>query len=192
MSTAVVLAIRPRKNPSAWVDEVSRFFETELDEDEIKRFRLNVDGVASSIDPEWAKKIYLTQLLLNGPYSVSAQLRSGFLRRRREARAIREAAACVEANAPFEQMEKCRLRLERLERSARIGSSRDALKAAVAACDGKAMAATKGAVHAVWQATMLKSTLNMDRYLPHRRAAILALSEVFVLALQSASGFHDS
>lgn len=191
MTATPPVAIKPRKDPSAWVRDVSRFFETELEEEEIKRFKLNVEGVATSIDLDKAKKIYLTQILLAGPHSAAAQLRSGFLRHHRELRAIRDAASCVEHDAHFEQMEKCRRRLERLESRTRIGSSRDALKAAIAACDGKAMLATKMAVHAVWQATMLKSNLQMDRYLPNRRAAILALSEVFVLALQNASGFNE-
>lgn len=187
-----IVPMRPRTaNPTKWIHDVSRYFQEHLEEEEQDRFRLNVEGVMDSIDAEAAKRFYLSQLLVAGPHSVASQLRSGFIRKHLEGRAIREAAACIEAQVSFEQMEKCRKRLEKLDKGARMGASRDALKAAVHACEGDAVATTKRVIVAVWQAKSLHNDLKMDRVAPHRRAAILSASEIFMLSLQRAAGFES-
>jgi hypothetical protein len=185
-----IVATRPRPNPLGWVQDVSRYFRDHLDEDEQERFRLNVDGVMDAIDPEVAKRLYLSQLLVSGPHAAVAQLRSNIVRRYLENRVIQETAACIEAQASFEQMEKCRKRLERLDAGARMGPSRDALRTAIHACEGDALATTKGVIYTVWQAKSLASDLKKDRAAPYRRAAIIAASEAFVAALQRAAGFQ--
>lgn len=186
-----IMATRPRPNPLKWVQDVYRYFQDHLEEDDQERFRLNVDGVMDAIDPEVAKRTYLSQLLVSGTHSAASQLRSNIVRRYLENRAIQEAAVCIETQVDLEQMEKCRKRLERLDAGARMGPSKDALRAAIHACDGDALATTKGVIYTVWQATALHNDLKRNKATPHRKAAIVAASETFVQALQHAAGFHS-